>query len=151
MITDQRKPCRSAHELIVSLSQPQNIRPLKISLPFPFISDSLRATLHRRDHLAVLVVQKALGPELWPCDLHREATSLKENPLHFKRIVEAREIDKGEVRKEGGLCAACEKTRTNLKRCSRCRAVNYCSVDCQRAHWAQHKLACASSGKTRSE
>ncbi len=40
-------------------------------------------------------------------------------------------------------CAACHLTRQNLKRCSRCRSVFYCSVECQRGHWVQHKSVCS--------
>lgn len=34
---------------------------------------------------------------------------------------------------------------TPLRRCSRCRSVGYCSEDCQKAHWSEHKLACTPS------
>ena len=39
-------------------------------------------------------------------------------------------------------CAFCKERCQNLKRCSRCRSVLYCSVECQRSHWAQHKPLC---------
>lgn len=39
-------------------------------------------------------------------------------------------------------CASCKKTAQNLKRCGRCRTVVYCSVECQRSHWVQHKKVC---------
>ena len=29
-----------------------------------------------------------------------------------------------------------------LKRCTQCKAVYYCSRDCQTKHWGEHKLAC---------
>ncbi len=44
---------------------------------------------------------------------------------------------------EKGCCASCKKIPENLKRCSRCRAIDYCSVECQRAHWPQHKIVCS--------
>ena len=41
-------------------------------------------------------------------------------------------------------CAKCKKdTSGNPKRCSRCKAVSYCSVECQRADWTKHKLSCS--------
>ncbi|XP_046460954.1 F-box-like/WD repeat-containing protein TBL1X [Daphnia pulex] len=39
-------------------------------------------------------------------------------------------------------CAGCKKMSQNLKRCARCNSIFYCSKDCQRSHWPQHKLVC---------
>lgn len=39
-------------------------------------------------------------------------------------------------------CATCKAIGLKLRFCSRCRAISYCSVECQRAHWAQHKVCC---------
>eukprot|EP00742_Colponemidia_sp_Colp-10_P011747 GILJ01013098.1.p1 GENE.GILJ01013098.1~~GILJ01013098.1.p1 ORF type:complete len:1171 (+),score=101.33 GILJ01013098.1:479-3514(+) len=36
-------------------------------------------------------------------------------------------------------CSAIEKP---LKNCSKCRQVQYCSVECQRKHWTDHKTRC---------
>jgi hypothetical protein len=44
-------------------------------------------------------------------------------------------------------CAACKKISEKLKRCSRCQVVFYCSVECQHAHWTQHKHVCNKSRK----
>ena len=38
-------------------------------------------------------------------------------------------------------CAMCDRLCA-VKKCGRCRQVGYCSKECQREHWAQHKLAC---------
>jgi hypothetical protein len=38
-------------------------------------------------------------------------------------------------------CGICDKLCA-VKKCGRCRHVGYCSKECQRKHWAQHKLAC---------
>ncbi|KAK9836231.1 hypothetical protein WJX84_003554, partial [Apatococcus fuscideae] len=38
-------------------------------------------------------------------------------------------------------CAHCHKAPTHSA-CSRCKLVNYCSKDCQVAHWPGHKQAC---------
>ncbi len=39
-------------------------------------------------------------------------------------------------------CAGCGKRAVGLRACARCRAAYYCSVQCQRVHWPQHKREC---------
>jgi hypothetical protein len=39
-------------------------------------------------------------------------------------------------------CGACKKVPQNPKRCGRCRSIVYCSDECQRSNWPQHKLLC---------
>ncbi|KAF7793898.1 hypothetical protein EIP86_005020 [Pleurotus ostreatoroseus] len=43
-----------------------------------------------------------------------------------------------------GRCYFCTKDvgRANLKACSQCRLVKYCSKECQRAAWPAHKTRC---------
>jgi hypothetical protein len=50
-----------------------------------------------------------------------------------------------EIEKVPTSCGACKKISENLKRCSRCRSIFYCSVECQRGHWTEHKNDCKSS------
>ena len=42
------------------------------------------------------------------------------------------------------VCAACgdKQSTTSLKICSSCKLVHYCSVDCQRQDWKEHKSIC---------
>jgi ankyrin repeat protein len=40
-------------------------------------------------------------------------------------------------------CAMCDRPMRKEKTCDRCRSVSYCSRECQRGHWAQHKAACS--------
>ena len=39
-------------------------------------------------------------------------------------------------------CAGCGRPAVGLRACARCRAVRYCSRECQAAHWPQHKRQC---------
>lgn len=52
------------------------------------------------------------------------------------------EISKIDLRlKDIESCKICSKTE-NLSKCGKCRAVAYCSRDCQVAHWPKHKATC---------
>ncbi|KAK3236395.1 hypothetical protein CYMTET_53462 [Cymbomonas tetramitiformis] len=47
-------------------------------------------------------------------------------------------------------CATCGKTNgespsTTLFRCSRCKVVYYCGIECQQLHWRKHVLICTAS------
>ena len=39
-------------------------------------------------------------------------------------------------------CAVYPRQQGTLKICSRCRVAKYCSQECQRAAWKQHKKMC---------
>jgi hypothetical protein len=39
-------------------------------------------------------------------------------------------------------CNVCSKITPTLKKCSRCKKVNYCSVECQKEDWKIHKKTC---------
>lgn len=71
MSTNQKKPCESAHDVTVSLSQPNNIEPLSMTFPFPILVGGIRATLHRKDHYITLVLKKAVL-EPWPHEFQAE-------------------------------------------------------------------------------
>lgn len=39
-------------------------------------------------------------------------------------------------------CGEAGRLGADLKRCSRCNAVHYCSTECQRLSWREHRLVC---------
>lgn len=39
-------------------------------------------------------------------------------------------------------CSFCNLIVKCLKRCGRCRKSNYCSIECQKKDWQQHKRSC---------
>jgi hypothetical protein len=43
---------------------------------------------------------------------------------------------------ETKICRHCGVAPENLQTCGRCRAIEYCSVECQRLDWKRHKTAC---------
>lgn len=45
-----------------------------------------------------------------------------------------------ESQKYSRFCAVCAKPST--KKCVRCKAVRYCSKECQKTHWKKHKKVC---------
>lgn len=46
------------------------------------------------------------------------------------------------AREAPGECAVCRRAVANLKMCGKCKAVKYCSVECQKKHWPEHKKSC---------
>ena len=54
------------------------------------------------------------------------------------------------VKKAEGLwkCAKCGVNDKNNKKCTGCYYVFYCSLDCQREHWDEHKVECKVSFPT---
>ena len=43
---------------------------------------------------------------------------------------------------ECGQCKSVEAGVGVYKACSRCKKVYYCSVECQKLNWSEHKLSC---------
>ena len=48
-------------------------------------------------------------------------------------------------------CALCHQTSPILKACSNCLSVKYCSKECQRKHWSEHKMVCKQQSEVLNE
>lgn len=46
------------------------------------------------------------------------------------------------MKKRQYACWGCKGIYTTVLRCGKCRSVQYCSAECQRADWPQHKPTC---------
>ena len=44
-------------------------------------------------------------------------------------------------------CKNCRKEANDHRRCSACNQAHYCSIDCQKAHWKEHKKFCRERAK----
>ncbi len=55
--------------------------------------------------------------------------------------IEMRVIDAFKT-KQAQFCLKCDKPESTMI-CSKCNNARYCSSDCQRAHWADHKIKCS--------
>ena len=40
------------------------------------------------------------------------------------------------------LCSNCSKEGGTLSKCSACKRASYCSKECQKQHWNEHKKTC---------
>lgn len=40
------------------------------------------------------------------------------------------------------LCSGCRQLFEKVKKCGRCQIIFYCSSECQKAHWSEHKKIC---------
>eukprot|EP00736_Rhodelphis_marinus_P001321 Rmarinus@m.7781 len=67
------------------------------------------------------------------------AYNMKYLPLLPDELQQAYKDSQKEVRR----CATCGKYGDDLKRCSRCKGVSYCEMECQKKDWPTHKSECA--------
>lgn len=78
----QHKPCESAHDVTITLSQSGDIKPLTLSFPHPFLIEEIEFSFNRKDFSIDLELKKALL-EPWPCEFQME-DSIKWVPDNLK-------------------------------------------------------------------
>jgi len=101
------------------------------------------------------VAKKELG---WKLDFFKVPTSGNHHLLSEKEILELRELaDENQTNTRNvpdlkSYCynPACKyhskiKSNIKIKQCARCQSAYYCSPECQKTHWKQHKHECRSS------
>jgi hypothetical protein len=59
-----------------------------------------------------------------------------------KAMAEEAKIDMGVPNHNACANAKCKKTSDNFSQCSRCKSVVYCSRECQKKHFGNHKNVC---------
>ena len=75
------------------------------------------------------------GPGI--CD-ERHPSKSKENKLQNNKEKRAQTTAQSEVK----LCYCCKKSKTNLKKCTKCYTAQYCGIPCQKSDWKSHKKVC---------
>ena len=72
---------------------------------------------------------------------------------HWRALFGANDDQVIRLSKAASICAECGQGGSStagsgtvqLKRCARCKSIEYCSVECQRKNWAHHKAQCSQS------
>lgn len=41
------------------------------------------------------------------------------------------------------MCETCKEVKEGMKVCSKCKSAYYCSYECQKKAWPEHKITCA--------
>ena len=88
---------------------------------------------------------------IWPgvCDVHVEASSLQLFRFPSVSMHPSHNAAPSHPSPQGfvvPVCCACGKADTgSLLRCGNCRTAGYCSKECQRRAWGQHKKVSAAS------
>lgn len=94
--------------------------------------------------MALIVLQHAKDPQ----ELLTALNKKKQTPLELINPTSelfnlCMDLAFGNKSIKAALCAACGKKSTNI--CAKCRAVYYCSRECQKSDWKRHKQTCCAT------
>lgn len=101
----------------------------------------MHAIMGNHPWTAALLLQHGADPNMKDNDDIGPIDVIKEHSLaHMAQVFQRYgDID---VDNKKTACGACMKAMETFKRCSRCKQLWYCSVECQRLHWGHHKQTC---------
>ncbi|KAI9016885.1 hypothetical protein DFJ74DRAFT_678687 [Hyaloraphidium curvatum] len=99
----------------------------------------------------------SLEPKTWPWRFHSdlfpvcgscEQAIIRRAKAWRKKVLAAGDLRPFIMRVCSAKCGinSSDPGAPTFRRCSRCKAVEYCSKECQRSHWAEHKKVCMPAG-----
>jgi hypothetical protein len=105
------------------------------------------AALGMEDYpLTKTLCQRALRNHMICCGREKRVEKIESRLVYAMQQLQSASEGAAAAPVDASVCAFCEESpeRAAMKRsrCGACKAVMYCSVGCQKAHWKIHKAQC---------